>query len=115
MTEQCRFCQIIRGEREADFVYEDDDLVVFKDLHPAAPVHLLLVPRTHIRSVNDLNEESHGIFEKMVLKAKDLARDAGIADSGYKLLINVESGGGQVIFHLHMHLFGGWKSKPQHT
>ena len=112
MDEQCRFCEIIRGERKADFVYEDDMIVVFKDIYPAAPVHLLVVPRKHIRSINDLKEEDQGIIERMFLRAKDIARDNGIADTGYKLLVNVERGGGQVIFHLHMHLFGGWGSKP---
>jgi histidine triad (HIT) family protein len=112
MDEQCRFCEIIRGEREADIVYEDDIIVVFKDNYPAAPVHLLVVPRKHIRSINDLEEEDQGIIARMLLKAKDIARDKGIADTGYKLLVNVERGGGQVIFHLHMHLFGGWQDKP---
>ena len=112
MDEQCRFCEVIRGEREADIVYEDDIIVVFKDNYPAAPVHLLVVPRKHIRSINDLEEEDQGIIERMFLKAKDIARDKGIADTGYKLLVNVERGGGQVIFHLHMHLFGGWHDKP---
>jgi histidine triad (HIT) family protein len=113
MDEQCRFCEIIRGEREADIVYEDDIIVVFKDNHPAAPVHLLVVPRKHIRSINDLEEGDQGIIERMFLKAKDIAKEKGIADTGYKLLVNVERGGGQVIFHLHMHLFGGWQDKPR--
>lgn len=107
MDEQCRFCEIIRGEKKADIVYEDANLVVFKDIYPAAPVHLLVVPRKHIRSINDLKDEDQEIIGSMFLKAKDIARDQGIADTGYKLLINVERGGGQVIFHLHMHLFGG--------
>jgi histidine triad (HIT) family protein len=109
MDEQCRFCEIIEGERKTDFVYEDDTLVVFRDAYPAAPVHLLIVPRKHIRGINDLKEEDQAIMGKMILKARDIARSQGIADSGYKLLINVERGGGQVIFHLHMHPFGGWK------
>ena len=112
MDEQCRFCEIIRGEKKADYVFEDDTLVVFKDIYPAAPVHLLVVPRKHIRSINDLKEEDLGILEKMFIKAKDIARDQGIADTGYKLLIYVERGGGQVIFHLLMHLFGGWRGQP---
>lgn len=114
MVDGCRFCDIIRGTAEADFVYQDDTIVVFRDIHPAAPVHLLIVPRKHIRSINDLEEEDSGIMERMLLKAKDIARDQGIAEKGYKLLINVERGGGQVIFHLHMHLFGGWREKARH-
>lgn len=114
MNVQCRFCEIIRGDRKADFIYEDEDLVVFNDIRPAAPTHLLIVPRKHIRSINDLKEEDQIIIGKMLFKAKDIARSQGIADSGYKIHINTEQGGGQVIFHLHMHLFGGWKDRPHH-
>jgi len=106
--ENCVFCQIIRGEKSADFIYQDESMVVFKDIRPHAPVHLLFVPRKHIRSVNDLAEEETPIVSKMILKAKEIARDQELSESGYKLLFNVERGGGQVVFHLHMHLFGGW-------
>ena len=108
MENNCIFCQIIRGEKPADFVYQDESLVVFKDIRPHAPVHLLIVPRKHIRSVNDLTEEDTPIISEMIFKAKKIARDQEISESGYKLLFNIERGGGQVIFHLHMHLFGGW-------
>jgi histidine triad (HIT) family protein len=106
--ENCVFCQIIRGEKSADFIYQDESMVVFKDIRPHAPVHLLFVPRKHIRSVNDLAEEETPIVSKMILKAKEIAREQELSESGYKLLFNVERGGGQVVFHLHMHLFGGW-------
>ena len=112
MEESCRFCEIIKGERPAQFVYHDERLVVFKDIRPAAPVHLLVVPRKHIRSINDLTEEDRDTVWAMIFTAKSLARQAGISDSGYKLLLNTERGGGQVIFHLHLHLFGGWRDKP---
>jgi histidine triad (HIT) family protein len=108
MEDNCIFCQIIRGEKPADFVYQDESLVVFKDIRPHAPVHLLVVPRKHIRSVNDLTEEDTPIISEMIFKAKMMARDQEVSESGYKLLFNIERGGGQVIFHLHMHLFGGW-------
>ena len=104
------FCQIIRGEKPADFVYQDESLVAFKDIRPHAPVHLLVVPRKHIRSVNDLTEEDTPILSEMIFKAKKIARDQEVSESGYKLLFNIERGGGQVIFHLHMHLLGGWSS-----
>jgi histidine triad (HIT) family protein len=106
--ENCVFCQIIRGEKSADFIYQDESMVVFKDIRPHAPVHLLFVPRKHIRSVNDLAEEETPIVSKMILKAKEIAGEQELSESGYKLLFNVERGGGQVVFHLHMHLFGGW-------
>jgi len=108
MEEKCAFCKIIRGEESADFLYQDESLVVFKDIRPHAPVHLLIVPREHIRSLNDLREEDEDIISKMVVRAKEMAKEHSIAQSGYRLVFNVERGGGQVIFHLHLHLLGGW-------
>jgi histidine triad (HIT) family protein len=108
MEKNCTFCQIIKGEKPADLVYQDDSLVVFKDIRPHAPVHLLIVPRKHIRSVNDLRDEDKEIISDLIFKAKEIARDQEISESGYKLLFNIERGGGQVIFHLHMHMLGGW-------
>ena len=83
--------------------------MVFKDIHPHAPVHLLIVPKRHIRSVNDLKTADGGILAEMIMTAKLMAQQAQVDASGYKLLFNVEKGGGQVIFHLHLHLIGGWK------
>jgi histidine triad (HIT) family protein len=108
MDEKCIFCKIIRGESSADFLYQDESLVVFKDIRPHAPVHLLIVPREHIRSLNDLKEKDKDIISKMVVRAKETAKEHSIAQSGYRLVFNVERGGGQVIFHLHLHLMGGW-------
>jgi histidine triad (HIT) family protein len=108
MEKDCVFCQIIRGEKPAEIFYQDDSLMVFKDIHPHAPVHLLVVPKKHIRSLNDLTEQDKEIVFEMILTAKAIAREKGISKSGYKLLFNVERGGGQVIFHLHLHLIGGW-------
>ena len=108
MEKSCIFCQIVSGERPADFLYRGDSLVVFRDAHPHAPVHVLIVPKKHIRSVNDLTEEDINLVSELILKAREMARDQSIANSGYKLLFNVERGGGQVIFHLHLHLIGGW-------
>jgi len=104
----CHFCQIIRKERPAELIYEDKSLVVFKDAYPHAPVHLLIVPRKHIRSVNDLADEDRQIISEMIFRARDVARTVGVNASGYKLSFNVERGAGQVIFHLHLHLTGGW-------
>jgi histidine triad (HIT) family protein len=108
MEEHCAFCKIIQGEKSADFLYQDDSLVVFKDIRPHAPVHLLIVPREHIRSLNDLKEKDKDTLFKMIMKAKEMAKEHAIAESGYRLVFNVERGGGQVIFHLHLHLLGGW-------
>lgn len=108
MEEDCTFCKIIRGEKSADFLYQDESLVVFRDIRPHAPVHLLIVPRKHIRSMNDLTEQDKDIVLNMMLKAREIAKQESIADSGYRLVFNVERGGGQYIFHLHLHLLGGW-------
>jgi histidine triad (HIT) family protein len=108
MEEDCTFCKIIRGEKSTDFLYQDESLVVFKDIRPHAPVHLLIVPRKHIRSMNDLTEQDKDIVLNMMLRATEMAVKQSIADSGYKLVFNVERGGGQYIFHLHLHLLGGW-------
>ena len=108
MDPNCTFCSIVRGETSTAFLYQDQTLVVFRDIRPQAPVHLLVVPRRHIRSINELTEAHGPIVSGMILVAGQMARQASIAQSGYKLLFNVERGGGQVIFHLHLHLLGGW-------
>jgi histidine triad (HIT) family protein len=109
MEQECLFCQIIAGQRPADVVYEDEAVLAFKDVNPHAPVHVLIVPKTHIRSINDLTEEDGPIVAAMIMRARSLARALRVDRSGYKLQINVERGAGQVIFHLHMHLVGGWR------
>jgi len=108
MEKDCIFCQIAHGQTSTEILYQTDTLVVFKDINPHAPVHLLFVPKRHIRSVNDLTGADQDILSELVMVAKEMAKEHGIAQSGYKLLYNVEKGGGQVIFHLHLHLMGGW-------
>jgi len=107
MEKDCIFCQIARGQTNTKMLYQTDTLVVFKDINPHAPVHLLLVPKKHIRSVNDITEADRDILAELILVAKEMAKEQGVAKSGYKLLYNVEKGGGQLIFHLHLHLLGG--------
>ncbi len=109
MSENCLFCKIVKGEIPSEFLYEDDSFIVIRDINPAAPVHLLLIPKKHIRSNNDLTIEDSGIIADLFLIAKDMAKEQGVNESGYKLLFNVEKGGGQEIFHIHLHLIGGWK------
>ena len=109
MEDNCLFCQIANGETSTKILFENDILVVFKDINPAAPVHLLIVPKRHIRSINDLADSDRPILSELLMTAKDMAGRYGITDSGYRLFINVERGGGQVIFHLHLHLIGGWR------
>lgn len=104
----CIFCKIARGEFGTEMLYENDNLVIFNDINPQAPVHVLIVPKKHIRSINDLTPEDQPLVGEMLFAAKDMARQLGIDKSGYKLFFHVEEGGGQVVFHLHLHLIGGW-------
>ena len=109
MEKDCIFCQIAQGQTDTQMLYQSDTLVVFKDINPHAPVHLLLVPKKHIRSINDIADADREILAELTMVAKEMAREHGVAKSGYKLLYNVEKGGGQLVFHLHMHLLGGWR------
>ena len=108
MPDDCLFCKIANHELPSDMLYEDSDYVVFRDINPKAPVHLLIVPKIHIRSVNDIEPEHTAIVGGLFTLAAGMAKKEGINKSGYKLLFNVEKGGDQEIFHLHLHLFGGW-------
>ncbi len=108
MNSDCIFCRIIKGDSPAKFIYKDNDLAAFHNIRPDAPVHVLIVPVEHIESINSLEERHSAVISKMMLKAKEIAEELGIKDSGYKLVINVGRGAGQVVFHLHIHLIGGW-------
>ncbi|MFC1857139.1 histidine triad nucleotide-binding protein [Thermodesulfobacteriota bacterium] len=108
MENGCLFCRIATGEIPTEFICENDSLVVFKDIYPQAPVHLLIVPKKHIRSINELGDEDREVIAEVLMVAKKLAKKSGVNKSGYKLLFNVEQGGGQEIFHVHLHLVGGW-------
>lgn len=101
------FAKIISGEIPGDIVYQDDEVTAFRDIHPQAPTHILIVPNKVIPTVNDLTEEDQMVAGKMLLVAKKLAAEEGIAENGYRLLINCNAHGGQEVFHLHMHLIGG--------
>jgi histidine triad (HIT) family protein len=107
-VKDCLFCRIIRGEKKADLVYTGDYVVAFNDIRPQAPVHVLIVPKKHIRSINDISDEDRDIIFELFFRAKEIAKDKRIDRSGYKLVFNVERGGGQYIFHIHLHLIGGW-------
>jgi len=108
MTHDCLFCRIASGETDTELLHRTDTLVAFRDIKPSAPVHLLIVPKKHIRSINDLDESDREIVGNIVFTAGELAKRMSVAQSGYRLFFNVEKGGGQEIFHLHLHLIGGW-------
>jgi histidine triad (HIT) family protein len=109
MEKDCVFCRIVRGETPTEILHATDQLIVFRDIRPQAPVHLLIVPRKHIRSVNDLGPDDAPILGELFRAAQEMARRLDFSRDGYRLFVNVERGGGQVIFHLHMHLIGGWR------
>ena len=101
----CLFCQIAAGTIPADKEFEDDDVVVFKDIHPKAPVHLLIVPKKHLASLSDSQASDQLLLGQLLLTVKDMAAKKGL--SGYKTIINTGKEGGQIINHLHLHLLGG--------
>jgi histidine triad (HIT) family protein len=110
---ECLFCEIIKKELPAEIVYEDKKFLAFRDIRPKAPTHLLIVPREHIISVDQLKSEDKGLVGELILTAQKIAREQGVAKTGYKLVFNVGKGGGQEIEHLHLHLLAGWKSEKE--
>lgn len=107
MADDCLFCKIVERTIPSDIVYEDDTLLAFNDISPQAPTHVLIVPKTHIATINDLTVDEAELVGKMVLRAQSLASGRGIADAGYRLILNCNSEGGQTVYHVHMHLLGG--------
>jgi len=103
----CLFCKIAGGEIPAKIVREDADLVAFEDIQPQAPHHVLVVPRRHIASANDLAPEDEAIVGKMLRAAAAVARERGFAEAGWRAVLNTNAEGGQVVFHLHLHVLGG--------
>lgn len=105
--EECIFCQIVAQKIPARLVYEDDDLVAFEDIKPQAPVHILIIPREHFPSLNEVPEEKKSILGQALLVARQIAEEKGIATSGYRIVLNTARDSGQEVFHLHFHLLGG--------
>ena len=103
----CLFCKIRDGEIPADIVYENDEVLAFRDVNPQAPVHVLIVPRKHIATVNDVQPDDATVMGKLFLAAQHIAAQEGIADDGYRLVVNCNSKAGQTVFHIHMHVLGG--------
>lgn len=109
----CVFCQIVAGEIPADILHRDDRVVAFRDISPQAPVHVLIIPREHISYLSDLTGEQSALAGHMFGVANQLARSEGIADSGYRVVVNCGEQGGQLVPHLHMHLLGGRELSDQ--
>lgn len=107
MDNSCLFCKIVRGEIPCEFIYEDEDIVVFDDIMPQAPVHVLCIPKKHIGTLNDAAEEDSRLLGKMLRTVSSIALDKGVSEAGYRVVINCNRGAGQEVFHLHVHLLGG--------
>ena len=107
----CLFCKIIEGEIPSTKVYEDDSLYAFEDINPQAPTHVLVVPKAHIATLNDLRPEDKPVVGHMLYAAAGIARDRGIHESGYRTIFNVNADAGQVVFHIHLHVLGGRQLK----
>ena len=107
----CLFCKMVAGEIQPDIVFEDDDVLAFRDVNPQAPTHVLVIPKTHIATTNDLDTDNAGIVGSLYLAAKHIADKEGIAASGYRMVMNCNAGAGQSVYHIHLHVLGG---RPMH-
>ena len=103
----CLFCKFVSGEIKADVVYEDDHVLAFRDINPQAPVHVLVIPKRHISTLNDLTPDDAELVGRLYLAAKQVARDEGIDEAGYRTIMNCNEQAGQTVFHIHLHLLGG--------
>jgi len=103
----CIFCKIAAGDIPSEFVYEDDQVLAFRDLNPQAPLHVLVIPRKHIATLNDLTPEDEQLVGRMYRAARQVAKDAGLDERGYRTVMNCNSEGGQSVYHIHLHVLGG--------
>ena len=103
----CLFCGIIKGDIKGDIVYQDSSVVAFRDINPKAPVHLLIVPRKHLSTLLDVGEEDKELIGDMMTVSTKLAKDQGISEDGFRVVVNCGAGAGQSVFHIHFHLLGG--------
>ena len=113
MASDCVFCRIVAGKIPSEIVHQDEALLAFRDIEPQAPKHIIIIPKTHITSLAEVTTEQQEILSRLMILAQKLAEDEGIARSGYRVVINCGSQGGQVIPHLHLHLIGGRKLSDQ--
>ncbi len=105
--DNCLFCKMASGEIKPDVIYEDDQVLAFRDINPQAPTHALVIPRRHISTLNDLQADDAALMGKLFLVAKNIAQQEGIAETGYRTLVNCNADGGQEVFHIHLHVMGG--------
>lgn len=103
----CLFCKIANGEIASDIVYQDDRVLAFNDINPQAPTHILIIPRDHIATLNDVEDQHEALVGHMINVSQQLAKRLGFADVGYRVLFNCNRGAGQAVYHIHLHLLGG--------
>jgi len=103
----CLFCKMVEREIKADIVYENDDVLAFRDINPQAPLHVLIIPKRHISTLNDLQDKDEVTVGKLYLAAKEIAAESGVAEDGYRAVMNCNAAAGQTVFHIHLHLLGG--------
>lgn len=103
--DKCLFCRIVAGELPAERVYENDEILAFKDIHPQAPLHCLVIPKAHVATLDDFRPQDDALIGRLLLTAKRIAAEHGL--KGYRVVMNVGSEGGQVVFHVHLHVLGG--------
>jgi histidine triad (HIT) family protein len=109
---ECLFCRIAAGEVLADIVYTSESAIAFRDINPQAPTHVLIVPRCHIATINDITEGDQNIVGSLYSAAREIADAEGFADDGYRTIMNCNEAAGQTVFHIHLHLLGGGPLKP---
>lgn len=107
MSQDCLFCKIVDGDIAADVVFESDNAIAFRDVNPQAPTHVLVIPRQHIATINDLEPGNESLVGELYLAARQIAADEGIAEAGYRTVMNCNKGAGQSVFHIHLHVLGG--------
>ena len=103
----CLFCKMVAGEIQPDVVFENDDVLAFRDLNPQAPLHVLVIPKVHIATTNELTPDNADVVGKLYLAAKQIAADAGVSEPGYRMVMNCNAGAGQSVYHIHLHVLGG--------
>lgn len=105
----CLFCKIVNKDIESDIIFEDEQLIAFNDINPQSPVHVLIIPKKHITTINEVHIDDSELMGQMILTAKKLAKAHNLSESGYRLVFNINQNGGQEIYHIHLHLLGGRK------
>lgn len=107
MSDDCLFCRILNGDIPADIIFESETAIGFRDINPQAPTHVLIIPRKHISTINDLEDDDKELVGELHLAAKHIAADEGLSEPGYRVVMNCNEGAGQSVFHIHLHLLGG--------